>query len=89
MAAITNAANATASLTYNALDAVTQQVRDIAEVIGRRLGVPVESVPTETFGAIGPIFAMDQPSSSAATRERLGWQPTHPQLLPDLENVTP
>jgi nucleoside-diphosphate-sugar epimerase len=62
-------------------------VRDIAAVIGRRLGLPVESVPTESFGPLGAIFATDQPSSSAHTREALGWQPTHPSLLADLENI--
>jgi nucleoside-diphosphate-sugar epimerase len=64
-------------------------VRDIATVIGRRLGLPVESVPQETYGALGPIFAIDQPSSSAHTRQELGWEPTHPSLLEDLENIQP
>ena len=64
-------------------------VRDIATVIGRRLGLPVESLPAENFGPFGPIFAMDQPSSSAHTRTALGWQPTHPSLLADLENIQP
>jgi nucleoside-diphosphate-sugar epimerase len=62
-------------------------VRDIAAVIGRRLNLPVETVPQETYGPLGPIFATDQPSSSAHTREALGWQPTHPSLLADLENI--
>ncbi|MCW2495251.1 SDR family oxidoreductase [Jatrophihabitans sp.] len=64
-------------------------VRDIAAVIGRRLGLPVESVPEATFGPLGPIFATDQPSSSAYTRATLGWEPTHPSLLADLENLQP
>ncbi len=64
-------------------------VRDIATVIGRRLNLPVQPVPEETFGPFGPIFAMDQPASSAHTREALGWQPTHPSLLEDLENIQP
>lgn len=64
-------------------------VADIAAVIGRRLGVPVESVPVESFGALGPIFATDQPASSAYTRQELGWQPRHPGLLEDLENIRP
>ncbi|MEU6767729.1 SDR family oxidoreductase [Streptomyces sp. NPDC046853] len=63
------------------------QVRDIAAVIGRRLGLPVESVPEQTYGPIGPIFATDQPSSSAHTRQALGWEPKHPGLLEDLENI--
>jgi nucleoside-diphosphate-sugar epimerase len=64
-------------------------VRDIAEVIGRRLELPVEAVPEETYGPLGPIFATDQPSSSTHTREALGWEPTHPGLLEDLENIQP
>jgi nucleoside-diphosphate-sugar epimerase len=62
-------------------------VLDIATVVGRRLGLPVESAPTESFGPFGPIFAMDQPSTSARTREALGWQPTQLSLLEDLENI--
>ncbi|SDW41293.1 Nucleoside-diphosphate-sugar epimerase [Amycolatopsis xylanica] len=64
-------------------------VRDIAEVIGRRLDLPVESVPPQTYGALGAIFAADQPSSSAHTRQVLGWEPKHPSLLADLENIQP
>jgi nucleoside-diphosphate-sugar epimerase len=64
-------------------------VGDIAAVIGRRLRLPVERVPEETYGPLGPIFATDQPASSAHTRETLGWEPTHPSLLADLENVQP
>lgn len=65
------------------------RVRDIATVIGRRLGVPVQSVATETFGPLGPIFANDQPASSHHTRQALDWQPTHPSLLDDLELIEP
>ncbi|MFI5259067.1 MAG: SDR family oxidoreductase [Candidatus Limnocylindrales bacterium] len=64
-------------------------VRDIAAVIGRRLELPVETVPQETYGPLGSIFAADQPSSSTHTRTTLGWEPTHPGLLEDLENVQP
>ncbi|WP_062385715.1 NAD-dependent epimerase/dehydratase family protein [Demequina iriomotensis] len=60
-------------------------VRDIVAVIGRRLGLPVEPRPVEMFGPVGPVFAADQPSSSARTRAELGWEPTHPSLLEDLE----
>ncbi|MEJ5869159.1 NAD-dependent epimerase/dehydratase family protein [Pseudokineococcus sp. 5B2Z-1] len=62
-------------------------VRDIAAVIGRRLGLPVRSLPVEDFGPFGPVFALDQPASSARTREALGWTPTHPGLLEDLERL--
>ncbi|MCW2760386.1 MAG: NAD-dependent epimerase/dehydratase [Marmoricola sp.] len=78
-----------AGRSWHAVDDEGDAVRDIAEVIGRRLGLPVESVPTESFGPLGQIFATDQPSSSARTRTALGWEPTHPSLLADLENIQP
>jgi len=65
------------------------QVGDIAAVIGRRLGLPVKPVPPETYGPLGPIFATDQPSTSTHTRQTLGWDPKHPSLLEDLENIQP
>ncbi|MCB9760752.1 MAG: SDR family oxidoreductase [Alphaproteobacteria bacterium] len=60
-------------------------MRAIAEVIGRHLDRPVASVPAEDFGFLGRIFGTDQPASSALTRALLGWQPTHPGLLDDLD----
>jgi len=62
-------------------------VKDIMTVVGRRLGLPVAEVPAESFGPLGPIFLADQPASSARTRAESGWQPTHPSLLADLENI--
>lgn len=81
--------SAPAGTSWHAVADEGDQVRDIATVIGRRLGLPVEPRPTESFGAFGDIFALDQPSSSAHTREALGWEPTHPSLLDDLENLEP
>jgi nucleoside-diphosphate-sugar epimerase len=81
--------SAPAGTCWHAVGDEGDAVRDIATVIGRRLGVPVESVPQENFGPLGPLFAMDQPASSAHTRDVLGWQPTHAGLLQDLENVQP
>lgn len=81
--------SAPAGTSWHAVGDEGDAVRDIAAVIGRRLGLPTESVPLETFGTLGPIFATDQPSSSARTREVLGWKPTHPNLLDDLENIRP
>ncbi|MDX2970128.1 SDR family oxidoreductase [Kribbella solani] len=72
---------------WHAVDDEGDAVRDIATVIGRRLDLPVKSVPEETYGPLGPIFATDQPSSSVHTRQVLGWTPRHPNLLRDLENV--
>jgi nucleoside-diphosphate-sugar epimerase len=81
--------DAPAGTAWHAVDDEGDAVRDIAAVIGRRLGLPVKSVPQETFGPIGPIFAMDQPSTSTHTRQALGWEPTHAGLLADLENIQP
>ncbi|WP_300156232.1 SDR family oxidoreductase [Solidesulfovibrio sp.] len=63
--------------------------RDIAGVIGRRLGLPVTalSAPEATghFGWFAPFAAMDIPASSRRTREWLGWQPTGSGLIEDLD----
>ncbi|SNX66238.1 nucleoside-diphosphate-sugar epimerase [Streptomyces sp. TLI_55] len=80
---------ADAGTSWHAVADEGDQVRDIAGVIGRRLGLPVKSVPAETYGPLGPIFANDQPASSTHTRETLGWEPKHPSLLEDLENIEP
>lgn len=80
---------ASAGTSWHAVADEGDKVRDIATVIGRRLGLPVEPVPSETYGPLGPIFATDQPSSSTHTRQALGWQPKHPSLLEDLENIQP
>ena len=62
--------------------------RTIAETIGRHLNVPVKSVPAdeapEHFSYLGMFAAVDNPASSAVTRDLLGWQPTHPGLIDDL-----
>jgi nucleoside-diphosphate-sugar epimerase len=60
-------------------------VRDIAGVIGRHLNLPVASVPAGDFGWLGQILAVDQPASSALTRELLGWRPVQPGLIEDLD----
>jgi nucleoside-diphosphate-sugar epimerase len=64
-------------------------IRAIAEVIGRHLDVPVVSVPageaSEHFGFLAGFLAADNPVSSTLTRALLGWQPTHPGLIEDLD----
>jgi nucleoside-diphosphate-sugar epimerase len=80
---------APAGTAWHAVSDEGDAVRDIATVIGRRLGIPVEAVPLETFGVLGRIFVIDQPASSAHTRQALGWQPSHLSLLEDLENIQP
>ncbi|WP_329071860.1 SDR family oxidoreductase [Amycolatopsis sp. NBC_01480] len=61
-------------------------VRDIAEAIGRHLGLPAKSLPaTEYEGMVVRLLGTDMPASSAITRELLGWTPTHPGLIEDIE----
>jgi nucleoside-diphosphate-sugar epimerase len=64
-------------------------VREIAGVIGRRLDVPVVSVPVEEagehFGFLGNFFSVDSLASSTLTQQRLGWHPVQPGLLADLD----
>src|SRR6185312_1799776 len=63
--------------------------RVIAEAIGRAFDLPVAAVPDdrvgEHFGWIGGFFAMDMAASNAATRELLGWTPTGPTLIEDID----
>jgi nucleoside-diphosphate-sugar epimerase len=74
------------------LHAVADQgvpIRDVAEVIGRHLDVPVVSIPAEQaaehFTWLGGFIGMDAPASSALTRELMGWQPAQPGLIEDLD----
>jgi nucleoside-diphosphate-sugar epimerase len=64
-------------------------IRAIAEVIGRQLNLPVVSIApasaSEHFGWIAGFLAIDSPASSALTRTSLGWNPTQPGLIEDLE----
>lgn len=60
-------------------------MRTISETIRRELGLPIEEVPAEHFGVLGRLFAIDQPASSALTRKRFSWEPTHPRLLDVLQ----
>jgi nucleoside-diphosphate-sugar epimerase len=64
------------------------EVREIAETIGRRLGIPAVSIPAEQaadhFKGF-PFITMDITMPNAPTRQLLGWQPTHPGLIADLE----
>ena len=69
--------------------AVLAELLGNGHTVGRRLGLPVASVPAETYGPLGQIFATDQPSSSTHTQQSLGWKPTHLSLPQDLENIQP
>jgi len=63
--------------------------REIAEVIGRRLNVPVVSKSPEEaadhFGWFAHFVGLDCPASSARTQEQLGWHPMKASLIPDID----
>ena len=66
--------------------------RDIAEAIGSRLGLPAVSVPADAlmlpghFGMFTNLVTLDLPATNLITRQTLGWEPTQPKLLADLDN---
>jgi len=76
---------------YHAVAEEGVPVRDIAEVIGRGLKVPVVSKSPkeamEHFGWLGVFVGSDLPASSAKTQKQMGWRPTERGLIPDLEQM--
>ena len=68
------------------------QFRDIAEAIGRRLNLPVVSIPLDElmvpgyFGFLANIVTQSYPASNLTTRRTLGWEPAQPSLLANLNN---
>jgi nucleoside-diphosphate-sugar epimerase len=76
---------------YNAVAEEGVPAREIAETIGRRLKLPVKSIPTEEaggyFGWLAHLAARDMPASSELTQKKLGWRPTGPGLIADLERL--
>ncbi|TSJ37234.1 SDR family oxidoreductase [Mucilaginibacter corticis] len=65
-------------------------VKAIAEAIGKQLNIPIKSITPEAaaehFGWFAHMAAIDCPTSSKLTQERLSWHPTHSTLLADIEN---
>jgi nucleoside-diphosphate-sugar epimerase len=63
--------------------------REIAEAMGRHLGIPTKSVAQsdagEHFSHLGHFVGLDSPATAAITRELLGWESTGPSLLEDLD----
>jgi nucleoside-diphosphate-sugar epimerase len=82
------AENAPAGSTLHAVADEGVPIRDIAEVIGRQLNLPVVAIPPEDAAAhftwLASFLGADSPASSTLTRELLGWQPTQPGLIDDL-----
>jgi nucleoside-diphosphate-sugar epimerase len=76
---------------YNAVAEEGVPMREIADAIGKGLNVPMVSLSPEKaqvhFGWLGMFAGSDMPASSAQTREQLGWSPTRPGLIADLENM--
>jgi nucleoside-diphosphate-sugar epimerase len=64
--------------------------RDIAGVVGRKLGVPIKSITAdeapEHFGFLAPFAGLDDATSSELTQKVLDWHPEHQGLLADLED---
>ena len=77
---------------YNAVAEEGVKARHIAETIARRLKLPVKSMTPEEaepyFGWLAHFVARDMPASSAHTRKKLGWEPTGPGLIADLERLS-
>jgi nucleoside-diphosphate-sugar epimerase len=77
---------APAAAVLNAVGDEGVPVREIAEAIGRHLNLPARSLPAEEYeGILVPLLSRDQPASSTITQELLGWKPTHPGLIEDIE----
>jgi nucleoside-diphosphate-sugar epimerase len=76
---------------YHAVAEEGVAMRDIAQAIARRLKLPAKPIPPEEAGAFFGWLAMfagfDMPASSAQTQSELGWEPTGPGLIADLEEL--
>jgi nucleoside-diphosphate-sugar epimerase len=76
---------------YHAVAEEGVTLREIAEVVGRRLKIPAKSVSQEEanahFGWVGMLVGRNVPASSALTQQQLNWQPTGPGLIADLEKL--
>ncbi len=77
---------APADAVLNAVGEEGVPVREIAEAIGRHLNLPTRSLPAEEYdGMLVPLLSIDMPASSIITQELLGWKPTNPGLIEDIE----
>jgi nucleoside-diphosphate-sugar epimerase len=81
-----------AGKTWHGIESDGVRFRDIAEAIGKRVGLPAVSIPVDAlmlpgfFGFLANLVTLDLPASNAITRQTLGWQPAQPSLLDDLDN---
>ena len=77
--------------TYHAVDEEGISIKEIAEVIGKGLTVPVVSLTPEEaqghFGWLAMFVGRERPASGTQTRMALGWEPTGPGMIEDLKNM--
>ncbi|HEY0208120.1 SDR family oxidoreductase [Acerihabitans sp.] len=77
---------------WHGIEGAGIRFRAIAEAIGSRLGLPAVSIPADVlmlpgyFGFLANLVTLDLPASNAITRQVLGWEPSQPSLLADLDN---
>jgi nucleoside-diphosphate-sugar epimerase len=81
-----------AGKSWHGIEGEDIRFREIAEAIGRRLGVPAVPIPADVlmlpgyFGFLANLVTLDLPASNLITRQTLGWEPAQPGLLADLDN---
>jgi nucleoside-diphosphate-sugar epimerase len=77
---------------YHAIAEEGVLMREIAEALGRRLKIPTKSIPSQEseahFGWMNGFVSLDLVGSSENTRKKLGWKPTGPSLIADLDKMT-
>jgi nucleoside-diphosphate-sugar epimerase len=84
--------NGSAGSTYHGVAEIGVPFREIAEVIGRRLKLPIVTKNPEhaagQFSWFAPFVVTDNPVSSLSTQKNLGWQPAEPALIPDIDRAS-
>ena len=81
-----------AGRTWHAIGDEGIPFRDLAEAVAVRMGLPAVSIPADElmvpgyFGGLAAVVTLDLSASNAITRQALGWEPTQPGLLDDLDN---
>lgn len=78
-----------AGSTFHAVAEEGVPVKEVADAIGQKMGLPIESKPPaeaqEVFGVMALAIGSDNPATSEATQAALGWTPVNPGLLQDIE----
>lgn len=81
--------NGTPGATYHAVAEQGVRLKDLMEVIGKKLRLPLQSESVHeaagALGFLGHAISLDNPVSSEKTQKELGWRPTRPGLLADVE----